>query len=41
MFQGRKTIQSSGETTNGEEAQGIEAEIPEALPQVKLRNWSG
>jgi hypothetical protein len=22
-------------------AQGIEAEIPEALPAVKLRNWSG
>jgi hypothetical protein len=22
-------------------AQGIEAEIPEALPEVKLRNWSG
>ncbi|MDR0642966.1 MAG: hypothetical protein LBG07_10960 [Treponema sp.] len=22
-------------------AQGIETEIPEALPQVKLRNWSG
>ncbi|MDR0641776.1 MAG: hypothetical protein LBG07_04865, partial [Treponema sp.] len=22
-------------------AQGIEAEIPETLPQVKSRNWSG
>jgi transposase len=31
----------SGEKTPPGNAQGIEAEIPQALPQVKPRNWSG
>jgi hypothetical protein len=30
-----------GKKILAENAQGIEAEIPQALPQVKPRNWSG
>jgi hypothetical protein len=30
-----------GESVSRANAQGIEAEIPQALPAVKSRNWSG
>jgi hypothetical protein len=34
-------LSGQGEKAAAGNAQGIEAEIPQVLPQVKPRNWSG